>query len=163
MNVPFENLGPESRIWIYQSSRKFSKEESKFILENTRRFLDAWTAHGNGLQAGVTIQYDQFIILGVNEAVSDASGCSIDKSVSFIRELEKALKITLLERSKVALKTETEIMLVDFSDIKKMVAEGTIQSSMEVFNNAIVKKEELEESWVKPAKKSWISKYLSQK
>ena len=161
MNVPFEKLGPESRIWIYQSDRKLNSEEQAFILKNTGRFLEAWTAHGNDLQAGVQILYDQFIIIGVNEAVNEASGCSIDKSVAFIRELDGILKANLLERSKVALKNETEISLIDFSEIKDMVSAGRITPESSVFNNAIVTKKELEDSWLMPAEKSWIKRYFN--
>ncbi len=161
MNVPFENLGPESRIWIYQSNRKLNSEEQAFILKNTGRFLEAWTAHGNDLQAGVQILYNQFIIIGVNEAVNEASGCSIDKSVAFIRELDSILKANLLERSKVALKNETEISLIDFSEIKDMVSRGRITPESSVFNNAIVTKKELDNSWLMPAEKSWIKRYFN--
>jgi len=161
MNVPFENLDPNSRIWIYQSIRKLNNEEQKFILENTQRFLDEWTAHGNDLQAGVKIHYDQFIIIGVNEAVNEASGCSIDTSVNYIRELGKALNLNLLERSKVAFKNQTKIELVDFSEIRKMVEQGNITPSSMVFNNAIVSKAELENDWLLPVQKSWMKKYFN--
>lgn len=160
MNVPFDSLGQKSKIWIYQSNRKFNDEEQNFIMENTGRFLEAWTAHGNNLQAGVKIFFDQFIILGVNEAVNEASGCSIDKSVNYIRDLERALKVNLLERSKVALRNGTEIQLVDFSEIKQMIGKGVITSTSEVFNNSIVSKGQMELEWLKPASHSWISRYF---
>ena len=160
MNVPFDALGPQSRIWIYQSSRKFTEEEQGFILENTSRFLAAWTAHGNDLQAGVKILHDQFIVIGLNEAVNEASGCSIDKSVGFIRELENSMNISLLERSKVALMENTEIRLVDFSDIKQMIASGHLKRDDRVFNNSIGSKSQLEDEWLIPAEKSWIKRYF---
>ncbi len=161
MNVPFEHLDPNSRIWIYQSTRKLNHEEQQFILENTRRFLDDWTAHGNDLQAGVKINYDQFIIIGVNEAVNEASGCSIDTSVNYIRELGKALNLDLLERSKVAFKNQANIELVDFSEIRKMIGQGNITPSSMVFNNAIASKAELENGWLLPVEKSWMKKYFN--
>jgi hypothetical protein len=161
MNVPFEHLNPNSKIWIYQSNRKLNSEEQKFILENTQRFLDEWTAHGNDLQAGVKISYDQFIIIGVNEAINEASGCSIDTSVNYIRELGKALNVNLLERSKVAVKNQANIDLVDFSEIREMIGQGHITSSSMVFNNAIVSKAELENEWLLPVQKSWMKKYFN--
>jgi hypothetical protein len=161
MNVPFEKLGPESRIWIYQSDRKLSNDEQEFILNNTCRFLEAWTAHGNDLQAGVQILFDQFIVIGVNEAVNEASGCSIDKSVGFIRALDETLNANLLERSSVAYKNEAEISLVKFSEIKDMISQGRITTESFVFNNAIVTKKELENNWLMPADKSWIKRYFN--
>lgn len=160
MLVSFEKLDPQSKIWIYQSSKKLNQEEKDFIIEKTKSFLVDWTAHGNSLEAGIEISYDQFIIIGVSEATNEASGCSIDKSVNHVRELGKALNISLLERSKVAIKENTSIKLVEFSQIKNMISQGTITSDTEIFNNAIVSKKELESNWLQKAKHSWLKRYF---
>ena len=160
MHVPFENLSADSKIWIYQSSRKLSEEEKDFIIFNTEAFLDEWTAHGNSLHAGVKVEHDQFIIVGVNENANEASGCSIDKQVHFMQEVSKRLDLNLLERSKVAILGEAEIQLVDFSEIKKQVTEGLINPSDKVFDNSIVSKGDLDNKWVTPASQSWIKRYF---
>lgn len=160
MLVPFEKLNPQSKIWIYQSDKVLDKKAQKFVIDKTESFLKEWTAHGNSLEAGVQIRYDQFIIIGVDEAFNEASGCSIDKSVAFFRELGDALNIDLLERSKVAIKNNNQVGLVEFTEIKKMVTEGLITPVTEVFNNAIVAKKELEFDWVLPAGKSWLKRYF---
>ncbi len=160
MLVPFEKLNPQSKIWIYQSDKVLDKKAQKFVIDKTESFLKEWTAHGNSLEAGVQIRYDQFIIIGVDEAFNEASGCSIDKSVAFFRGLGNALNIDLLERSKVAIKNNNQVGLVEFTEIKKMVTEGLITPVTEVFNNAIVAKKELEFDWVLPAGKSWLKRYF---
>ena len=106
------------------------------------------------------ILYDQFLIIGVNEAVNEASGCSIDKSVNFIRELGNALNIDLLQRSKIAVKKNAQVQLIDFSEIKTAIGEGLISRETEVFNNAIVTKLDLESNWILPAADSWIKRYF---
>lgn len=160
MLVPFENLSSDSKIWIYQSDRILSKAEVENIKKKTEAFLIEWTAHGHSLQAGMQIQHDQFILIGVNESVNEASGCSIDKSVNHIRELEYSLNLNLLDRSKIALFVNQQVQLVNFSEIKELVSNGSINSSTEVFNNAIVSKKELETKWKKPASESWIKRYF---
>jgi len=160
MLVPFKQLNPGSRIWIYQSSKKLNEEEKVFITNKTESFLIEWTAHGHSLEAAMQILYDQFLIIGVNEAVNEASGCSIDKSVGHIRQLERSLNIDLLERSKVAIRDKTEVKLVDFSEIKQLISQGLISKETEIFNNAIVSKMELEYGWLQPAKSSWIKRYF---
>ena len=160
MLVPFEKLDPQSKIWIYQSNKKLGEAEKEFVIKNTASFLVDWTAHGNSLEAGVQVLYDQFIIIGVNETINEASGCSVDKSVTYIRELGKALNIDLLERSKIAIKENSQIKLIDFSEIKALVAGGVITSDTKVFNNAIVSKGEMESDWLLPAANSWLKRYL---
>ena len=49
MYVPFENLPEDSKIWIYQSNRKFSEEEITEIENELKTFLENWSAHGTGL------------------------------------------------------------------------------------------------------------------
>jgi hypothetical protein len=160
MLVPFEKLDAQSRIWIYQSGKKFSEKEKISITKKTEAFLVEWTAHGNSLEAGMQLLYDQFIIIGVNENINEASGCSVDKSVNHMRELGRMLNTNLLERSKVAIKEKAQIKLVDFPEIKKMVSEKLIHPETEVFNNSIVSKKELETSWLQPAINSWMKRYF---
>ncbi len=160
MLIPFEKLNDQSRIWIYQSDRPFTEIENDFILKKTELFLAEWTAHGHSLQAGVQIVYNQFIIIGLNEAINEASGCSIDSSVNYIRELGKKLNIDLLEKSKVTIKNNASVTLVDFTNIKKIVSDGDISADTEVFNNAIVSKQELKSNWIIPAGDSWLKRYF---
>ena len=160
MLVPFEKLDPQSKIWIYQSDRKFNQEECEFITQNTESFLVEWTAHGNSLAAGMCILHNQFIIIGVNETVHGASGCSIDKSFQFIGDLGNKLNVNLLERSKVAIRKNAQLQLIEFTDIKKMISAGVISNDTEVFNNTIGTKTELDENWVQSAKDSWLKRYF---
>jgi hypothetical protein len=67
MLVDFSNLPDDSRIWIYQSNRKFSEEEVSAMEEKTKVFLTQWTAHGANLEAGFEIKHSRFIVLGLNQ------------------------------------------------------------------------------------------------
>ena len=96
MYVPFESLPEESRIWIYQSNRKFSDEEIAEIENDLKSFIENWAAHGTSLEASYLLKYNRFIILAVNQEVQQATGCSIDSSVAFIQELEQKYQVDLI-------------------------------------------------------------------
>ena len=81
MFVPFENLPEESKIWIYQSNRKFSDAEFSEIEMALQSFLEGWAAHGTSLESSYQLKYNRFIIIAVNQDVQAATGCSIDSSV----------------------------------------------------------------------------------
>ena len=98
MIVPFETLPPESRIWVYQSNRSFREEELLLIQEGLTQFLNQWTAHNQALEAAFDLPYNRFIILGLNQEKTHASGCSIDASVRFIQQLETQFGILLLDK-----------------------------------------------------------------
>jgi hypothetical protein len=100
--------------------------------------------------------------LAVDESFTPPSGCSIDKSVRFLQELESSLKINFLERSSVALENgNDEIFTVELKDIKKNVEEGKINSNSFVFNNLIDKLGDIEKNWKVPASQSWLSRYFT--
>ena len=160
MLVPFEKLHANSKIWIYQSNKKLNQSEEKYMTIQTEAFLIEWTAHGQSLQAAMQILLHRFLIIGVNEDANEASGCSIDKSVNHIRELEQSLSIKLLDRSQVAFLYNSEVKLVNFSEIKEQVVNGSISGKTEVFNNAIVTKGELDSIWRLPASESWLKRYF---
>lgn len=85
------NYSPDSKVWIYQSSRPFTEEEISAINDQLAIFTKQWTAHNAQLQAQGNIIEDRLILLIVDETHTAASGCSIDTSVHFIKSLEKNL------------------------------------------------------------------------
>ena len=165
MNVPFEEMPDNARIWIYQADRPLSRPEEAFIKEQTDLFLQDWAAHGAGLNASFTVLYNQFLIIAVDEAMVKASGCSIDKQVRFIQELEKELLISFMDRTRVAflqadVPADSAIVTTTLSEIKAKVAEGQIHSRTLTFNNLVQTKGQLEEGWIIAAEDSWLKRYL---
>ena len=71
MFVKFENLPSHSRVWIYQSDRKFTTKEVGFISEKAILFIDQWTKHGSDLQGSFMIKYNQFLVLAVDEGFNN--------------------------------------------------------------------------------------------
>ncbi len=77
MLVDFNSLPEDSRIWVYQSDRKFTDEEIQEIETALAAFITEWSAHGTGLEASFLTKYNRFIIIAVNPGVQSATGCSI--------------------------------------------------------------------------------------
>lgn len=160
MYVPFENLPEESRIWIYQSNRKFSDEEVSEIETDLQSFLNEWYAHGTSLEASYQIRYNRFIIIAVNQEVQAATGCSIDSSVAFIQGLEKKYDVDLLDKMNVTFKLGEHIAHKPLIDFKKMVKDKAVTGKTIVFNNLINNIQEYNESWEVPAIDSWHSRFF---
>ena len=81
-----------------------------------------------------------------------ASGCSIDKQVQFIKELEKKYSLILLDRLLVAYKKEDEILVTHSSKIPQLLTEGLISKNTPVFNIALSNEEELDTVFETPIK-----------
>jgi hypothetical protein len=160
MYVPFESLPLESRIWIYQSNRKFSDEEMNEIETDLQAFLVNWSAHGTSLESSYQLKYNRFIILAVNQEVQNATGCSIDSSVEFIQGLEAKYNVDLLDKMNVTFKLGEHIAHKPLIDFKKMVKDKAVTENTIVFNNLINNIEEFNESWEVPAIESWHSRFF---
>ena len=83
-----------------------------------------------------------------------ASGCSIDKSIHFIQNIERQFTISLLDRQIVALKEAGKINLLKRKDFEKMI-EKEISLDTIVFNNLVQTKHELNTKWEIPIRESW--------
>jgi len=160
MYVPFENMPPESKIWIYQSNRKFSDDEFAAIAQDLEAFIDSWAAHGRDLEASYLLKYNRFIILAVNPEVQAATGCSIDASVQFIQQLEQKYEVDLLDKMNVTYRLGEHIAHKPLIDFKKMAKEKAVSEKTIVFNNLVNTIEEFEESWEVPAAESWHSRFF---
>jgi hypothetical protein len=160
MYVPFESLPEESKIWIYQSNRKFSDDEIAEIETALQVFLENWAAHGTSLESSYQLKYNRFIILAVNQEVQNATGCSIDASVEFIQSLEKKYNVDLLDKMNVTFKLGEHIAHKPLIDFKKMVKDKAVTENTIVFNNLINTIEEFNDSWEVPVLDSWHSRFF---
>lgn len=161
MFVPFEELGPGARIWIYQAERPLDAPEVGVVDRHLRPFLEDWKAHGRSLKCSYTILRGQFVVIAVDENDQKATGCSIDSSIGLLERLQMALGVSLLDRSKVPFAIDGRVRLVDFRRIRDLVGDGIIQDDTETFNNAVTLKAQLESDWITPASRSWVRRYLT--
>ncbi|MEL0456224.1 ABC transporter ATPase [Flavobacteriaceae bacterium SZ-1-7] len=160
MLVDFNTLPEESRVWIYQANRSFAEEEIGEIQSKLDVFIENWTAHGSGLESGYLIKYKRFIVIGLNQNLNKATGCSIDSSVHFIQQLEKDYNVDLMDKMNVSYKQGEFIAYKPLTDFKKMAKEKAVSKNTIVFNNLVTNIAEFNENWEVPASDSWHSRFL---
>lgn len=160
MYVPFEEMPDHSRIWIYQSNRKFSDEEVQVIEQKLQEFTEQWVAHSTPLQTSFIVKYNRFIVLVVDQEVHAASGCSIDASVRVIQDLEKQFEVDLMDKMNVTFRTGEFIAYKDLADFKKMAKSKAVSAETIVFNNLVNDLGEFKDFWEVPAAESWHSRFF---
>lgn len=161
MFISFDQLSPESKIWIYQANQPFSEEQIQWLSQELKTFTNNWESHGTPLNSSYQIRDNQFIIIGVESNAYQASGCSIDKSVELIKTFENTLNLTLLDRSQVMIRTNENLQLIPFQQLKNKVQDNILTPETLVYNNTITQINELGNDWIKPAKDTWLSKYFN--
>ena len=144
-----------SRVWVYQSDKQLNDADViklQIMLDN---FTTGWTAHNNQLKAKAEIRYNRFIVLIVDESQAGASGCSIDKSVRFMKDIEQQFGINLFDRFNLAYRSGEEILSVPRHTFEGLISNKTIGTDTIVFNNMVQNLTELETKWEVPFKDSW--------
>ncbi len=156
-----KNMPNDARIWVYQSNRLLSDTDVNEITRSGNRFITEWSAHGASLKASFEIVYNRFIIIAVDELLALASGCSIDKSVKFIKEIEQEFDLNLFDRLQVAYRKGNKIVVCHLSEFEKLAEEGLVNASTIVFNNMVATKTAFDKDWEVPLKDSWQKKVLA--
>lgn len=148
------------RIWIYTLSKELTAEQLVDFNDKCTEFVNSWTAHEVKLDASYELVNNRLLIFKVNEDSYNASGCSIDKQVRFIKELEQALNIELLNRMLVAYEQNSELQVVHQSKIKELLSAHLISKDTLIFDNTITSSNDLSSSWKVPLSQTWLSKHL---
>jgi hypothetical protein len=154
------DFAPQSRVWIYQSSRAFTPAETVGINEVLRQFTANWQSHGAPVKGFATVLYDHFILIMADEAETGVSGCSTDSSVRIIRQLEEQYNTNLFNRQLLAFYTNEGITLVPLPQLKTALAEGRITETSLYFNNLADTKATLLSNWLMPLNESWLAARL---
>ena len=158
MYIPFAALPGNARIWIYQSDKPILPPQKDIIFKALTSFTEQWTVHGTPMDASVEILHDHFIILAANDP---ASGCSIDSSIRAVQSAGSETWIDFFNRNLVAFLINDAISLLPLKLLAEKLERNEWNADTLVFNNLIQNIKELHESWLVPAKQTWLSRYLA--
>lgn len=158
--APIFRLADHARVWIYQSNRPFSEREQIVLTSQINAFVQDWAAHGRDLLASGAVLFHQFIVLAVDEQQAGASGCSIDKSVNFIKELAAQYEVALFDRMTFAFLNDSKVETANSSNFKRLFTEGSISHDTFVFDNLVSNVGDLKTKWLKPLALSWHKRFV---
>lgn len=154
--VPFEDLPPHARLWIFPASRRLSTEEGRRVLAEADAFIAQWSAHGVPLTAGRDLRHDQFVFVGVDERAAGVSGCSIDALVRRMRQLEVVLGVDLTDNAPVLYRDGDVIRRVSREEFGALVSAGRVDLDTLVFDNTLASVEDVRaRRWEVPARDAW--------
>lgn len=144
-----------SRVWVYQSDKELTDEQATGLLNRLNKFAAEWTAHNHQLKAKAEVRYNRFLILIVDESQAGASGCSIDKSVNFMKGIEREFGINLFDRFNFAYRDGEKVLSASRHEFEELLKSGAIGNNTIVFNNLVLTLADLETKWEVPFEESW--------
>lgn len=162
--TPFTELPGSARLWCFGSDRPPSPGETARIVDRMRVFLRDWTAHREALDAGYDWRCERFLLVGVDESSTAASGCSIDGLLRELKALEDELDLRLTDGSPVWFRDPEEggrIRCVDRREFRRLAARGRVGPETRVFDPTVQRVADVREGrWELPAGASWHARLL---
>lgn len=144
------------RVWVYQSNRFLTETEVEKLKVKLTGFIKEWTAHGSALAGSFDILHDLFIVLRVNEQQAAVTGCSIDKSTYFLKDLEKEFGLNLFDRWSISYRDQDDVIqLASKERFTELIEKGLVGEETVVFNNLVNNHDDFLNKWEVPLKDSW--------
>jgi hypothetical protein len=159
MLIPFNKMPDHARVWVYQTDRNLSDAEVQYIQQTLDFQINNWAAHGAALVGATAVLHKRFVVVSVDENHNQASGCSIDASTNWLKNLGTEMSLNFFDRS-VAYIQGDEIKTVEMLKIKPLVSEGILTPDTLIFNNLVPNIGEFNKAWNVSAGDSWMKRYF---
>ena len=159
MLVAFDSLPDHAKIWVYQADKILSENEISEITTYLTEQVANWESHGSPLQASFHFFYDKFLVISVNSDFQDTSGCSIDASTRWLKNIQQTFNIDFFDRS-IAYFENDSLNFFPILEAKKQVLAGNINAETAILNHQIGTLGELKNNWKLKASDSFMKKYF---
>jgi hypothetical protein len=159
MYITFENINSDARVWIYQSAAELNSEQISEISEFLVPNIEEWSSHGAPLKGSFSFFFNRFLVIAADTNFNTTSGCSIDTSSRWIKQINTDFRLDFFDRSQGYFENE-ELKFFPILEAKKFVSLGIITSDTIILNNQISKKNDLATNWKVKASESIFKRYF---
>lgn len=154
------DMPDHARLWLYKAPRDLGQAEQKLVREQGAAFTAGWAAHGAPLDACVDVLHDRLVAIAVDEEQAQASGCSIDKSVAFVKQLEHDLNLMLTDRMIVLYEQEGRVRGCRLQELPGLLEQGVITPETIVLDDLVPTVGDLRQRLRAPLRATWLERYL---
>lgn len=159
--VAFEALPDSARLWVFAAAAPITGAAAESLLPRVDAFLHQWRAHGAPLACARDWRDNRFLAVAVDEAATDASGCSIDALFTGLRDLEGQLGTTLLNSGMVYWRDVTgAVVAMDRPAFRAAAAGGQVHEDTPVFDTTVITAGAWRAAFEVPARASWHARLL---
>lgn len=156
-----KHMPDHARLWVYKAPRDLGQAEQKLVREKGQAFTGSWAAHGQPLDACVDVLAGRFVVVAVDEEQAMASGCSIDRSVAFIKELEHDLNLMLTDRMIVVYEADGQVTSCRLQELPELIRQGVLTGDTMVYDDLVPTVGEMRLRFRAPLRSTWLGeRYL---
>ncbi|MFN9311515.1 hypothetical protein [Gemmatimonas sp.] len=160
--IPFDALPDEARVWVFAAAAPITGAAAAMLLDAVDAHLREWRAHGVPLVCARAWRDDRFLAIGVDEAASNASGCSIDALFHALRALEAQLGTSMVGTGAVYWRdAQGRVASSSRPQFRTLAASGGVLQDTKVFDTTVMSAGAWRRDFEVSAQSSWHARFLS--
>lgn len=154
-SASLSSLPDHSRIWIYTADRVLNAVEQATFRQSLEEFCAGWQSHGSELASAGELFEGCLLVLAVDERSAGASGCSIDKSVRWLKEWGVTHGVDFFNRHLVVYREQEVWRLTGVQQFWAMRKAGIVTEETEVVDTLCKDLGQWKTAGVVPFTRSW--------
>jgi hypothetical protein len=159
--VDFDTLPDAARVWVFGAAAPIIGAARDTLLEAVDAHLAQWRAHGTPLMCARSWRDEQFLVVAVDEAATNASGCSIDGMFRVLASLESQVGTSLVGGGTVFWRdADGAVHAADRPAFRTAAARGEITADTHVFDTTVTTLGDWRSKFERPARESWHARLL---
>ena len=159
MEVDYNLLTDEAKVFVYPSSRKFYPQELDGLLQEIQGFL---SENFKDYNFHFKILNNRFLVFFI-EGDKTIPIQLLDKLADFILSLEQKYKVTLIDKINICFKQGDFIQYQDMKKFRTLLKNRSISENTVIFNNLVQNKYDFENNFETPLSESWLSHLVKKK
>ena len=125
----FQNLHPQSKIWLYISPVSIDSVTKKNIFSLFKDFVDDWKSHGQPVNGQLKFIKDNLLVVGADYFPDGMCGRAVDAQVRFINQINEGFKLDLLNRTNIAFVKQDSIVVHNYYNLDALIKKGSVNKS----------------------------------
>lgn len=158
--VAFDKLPDDARCWVFAARAPLDEVDQPRLLAAVDGFLLTWKAHGNALTSARTFVDEFFLVVGVDERASDASGCSIDGLFRVLEKIEEGIGTSMVVGANIYFRAVGLVTMCTRAQFEAMMAMGELDGETTVFDTTVATVGDFREKFERKARESWHAQLM---
>ena len=131
----FQNLHPQSRIWLYISKEKINDITQNNISSLFKDFHKDWKSHGQPVNGQLKFIKENLLVVGADYFPNGMCGRAVDAKVRFINKVNEEFNLDLLNRTNIAFLKENSTVVHNYNNLDAIIKKGLVNKSTVYCNN----------------------------
>ncbi len=158
--IAFDELPDEARCWVFAARAPLDEVDEPRLLAAVDGFLLTWKAHGNALTCARNFRDEFFLIVGVDERASDASGCSIDGLFRVLEKVEDGIGTSMVVGANVYFRAAGLVTMCSRAEFEAMAKLGEVDGDTMVFDTTVTTVGDYRARFERRARESWHAQLM---